>query len=446
MHVLLTVLFVLSSTSGLVFNGFILLVLLWQKRFHTANHLLLLHLATVDTLFCLLVLLVNTSITFVHPQSLDLQTQGFLRLHGVLWTVLPAVLMWTICGMSMDRYASVCYPFTHGKLVNRKRAGLLILGSWLVSLSLSVPPLVGLCAYRFSEPRFAYAIACTERKFFSAELTFSLILISFLFLLPLLVIVATQLHILVIARSQRGKIVSALNHSVGHKSDPTFANPWTGSKGRTGFTLVSILLSSFACLWLPTLVLSLAETIRGRDVHPLLVSAATVLFTLIPSVNAYVYGVKSRLLRQTFKRLLQRYLYQQQASLEIERRISLRSQSSTRFSLAWHSLTHPAALPVNLMSQRTLRRYSAPVISVTEPEASPDRSAVRRFSTHTLLLRDSRLTCPRHLDSMGKTRSPGSVTLTFKEHDARSVKTNLSPIQEVAQTLSSEAASGKSFV
>lgn len=118
MNLWLTVLYVLSSSAGLVFNGFILLVLLWQKRIHTANHLLLLHLAVVDTLFCFLILLVNTSIASIDPESLDDELQQPLRLQGVAWTVLPAVLIWTICGMSIDRYATVCYPFTHKTLVS----------------------------------------------------------------------------------------------------------------------------------------------------------------------------------------------------------------------------------------------------------------------------------------------------------------------------------------
>lgn len=447
MNLILLVLFILSSTSGLVFNGFILLVLLWQRRFHTANQLLLLHLATVDTLFCFLILLVNATLSVIHPQSLDPELQAPLQLQGIMWTVLPAVIMWTICAMSLDRYATVCYPFTHGKLVNRSRAGLLIVAAWVISLCLAVMPLLGLCSYRFTDARFTYSIQCLDRKFFSAELTFSLILITCNFLLPLLITTATQLHILVIARSQRGKIVSALSHQSqcmglksGHEPMP---GSWNLCKGRSGFALVSLLLVSFVCLWLPTSILSLTETVRGRDVHPLLVSGATVLFSLIPSVNAYIYGVKSRLLRQTFKRLLQRYLYQQQASLEIERRISLRSQSSTRFSLAWHSLTHPSALPANLLSQRALRRYSAPVISVTEPEPSPGtRSPVRRYSTHALLLTSSGSHSQRpSLEARLPRQSDRGRSPTFPKQDhceSWATKNQLSPIQEVAQTCGAE--------
>lgn len=461
MNLVLTVLFVLSSTSGLVCNGFILLVLIWQKRLHSANHLLLLHLATVDTLFCFLVLLVNTTLSITDPPSLDADFQNPLVLQGVLWIVFPAVLMWTICGMSMDRYVTVCYPFTHAKLVNRKRAALLLSIAWITSICLSTAPFLGLCSYRFSRQSYTYSIQCQDPKFFSAELTFSVVLLFWNFLLPFAITAATQLHILVIARSQRGKIVSAFaqqSHCMGlksgHRQELPFPGSWNLSKGRSGFALVSILLASFACLWLPTSIITLTETIIGYDVHPLLVSGATVLFTLIPSVNAYIYGVKSRLLRQTFKRLLQRYLYQQQASLEIERRISLRSQSSTRFSLAWHSLTHPSAMPANLLSQRALRRYSAPVISVTETEAHADdiRSHVRRFSTHTLTitsngrLQDRMQSHPRLVDQgTGRSRSPNRLIMC-KDHDTKGMKMNLSPIEEVAQNFGSEVPAGICFV
>ena len=302
-------------------------------------------------------------------------------------------------------------------------------------------------------------------------------------MLPVIIITSTQLHILVIARSQQGKIISALAQQrsfpvVGQKHGSearclsSTATSLKVSRGKSGFLLVSLLLASFACLWLPTGVLSLVETIKGHDAHPSLVSGANVLFTLIPSVNAYVYGVKSQHLRQTFKRLLQRYLYQHEATQEIDRRISIRShsQSSTRFSLAWHSLTHPSSLPASLLPQRTRRRFSAPVISVTSTdqetkwpeETSPGyHSVFRRFSTHTLLgtygVTDSNQTrvpspIPSHCEHISlKARSQANF-LSFKDHDSKGNKTNLSPIEEVATHACNSCselaavAAGKAFI
>lgn len=54
---------------------------------------------------------------------------------------------------------------------------------------------------------------------------------------------------------------------------------------------------------------------------------------------------------------VQRYLYQQQASIEIDRRLSLRSQSSLREG--WNTLLTTSSLSANLM--RSQRRYSAPL-------------------------------------------------------------------------------------
>ena len=48
----------------------------------------------------------------------------------------------------------------------------------------------------------------------------------------------------------------------------------------------------------------------------------------MPSANAYIYGVQNKTLRKTLKGLILRYLYKQNVSQEIDRRLSIRSHGS----------------------------------------------------------------------------------------------------------------------
>lgn len=413
MSVVLSVLGLISATSGLIFNGFILLVLLWEKRFHSPNHLLLLHLATSDTFLSLQVLVTSIVVPFISYSS-----QTFIYLQGVLWNTLPAVILWTVCGLSLDRYFTVCFPFSYGERVTRVRAGFWILISWILSLSLAVGPTFGLCFYQ--QDRFFPSMTCRQehdsRQGISTTqsasqgvhaspetLVFASTVILSNLLIPSLIIVSTQLHILVIARSQHGRIMTSHNLTgcvsctKGRKDNfkNTFPCPGINSmtnSSRGGVSLVSLLFCSLILLWMPRYLVLFVESLTGREATSFLTSTTNVLLTLVPSVNAYVYGVKSRFLRQTFKRLIQRYLYKHEASLEIERRISLRSHSSSRFSMTWHSLTHPSSLPANILvaNARYRRRYSAPTLFTTHDNSySPQRDAnfvVRRFSVHSVSL------------------------------------------------------------
>ena len=447
MRVFFSVLGVLSATSGLIFNAFILLVLLWEKRFHSANHLLLLHLASADTLFCLQVMITSLIMPFISSLN-DFFSNSLLYVYSTLWNTLPPVILWTICGMSLERYFTICFPFSYGERVTRFRAGIWILISWMISLTLSLGPTVGICSYKEPEYRLFPSMSCLEheevygqevvRRKSPQTLLFASTVILWNVLIPCLVIVSTQLHVLFIARSQQGRIVSSHNIShniigscvtctrgnsespVGNKS-PFFKqvnqeaklNPkkvhrdsycpglhpqhhvLPSDKSRGGVSLVSLLFSSLILFWIPSSLVFLIESSSGREGTLVLTSFTTVLLTFVPTVNAYVFGVKSRFLRQTFKRLIQRYLYKHEASLEIERRISLRSHSSSRFSLAWHSLTHPSSLPANLLvanANRYKRRYSAPSLFTSQDlsqlalkrDSVSGHSVVRRFSVHSV--------------------------------------------------------------
>lgn len=160
----ISILFILSASAGIVFNGFILLVLLWQRpRSHTPSHLLLLHLAILDTLFCFAVitftslsysLTKGTSTTSPLGDSsvdvssslvdfnLNVNVTTLLKVQQFTWVTLLGTLMWTLTGLSCDRYTAICFPFTYSQLVSRKKVLALIATSWISSLVLSTIPIV----------------------------------------------------------------------------------------------------------------------------------------------------------------------------------------------------------------------------------------------------------------------------------------------------------------
>lgn len=146
-RVTISILYILSASSGIVFNGFILLVLLWQRRIHTASHLLLFHLAILDTLFCFAVI-TFTSLSYSLATSeaniswINLNLNTLLQVQQFTWITLSGTLMWTLTGLSCDRYTAICFPFTYSQLVSRKKVLGLIATSWISSLVLSIIPLV----------------------------------------------------------------------------------------------------------------------------------------------------------------------------------------------------------------------------------------------------------------------------------------------------------------
>ena len=573
LFVVQTVLSAFAATSGLLFNGYILSVLIWQKRIQNANNLFLLNLAIVDILFCLTVLFGNTSLSIfigsnlsslpssslsspilvltslstssspiisgssnseqnsfqstveqeqpppppwildghgnlnqinkpsytdalisnselvkqrvdlsqssrapssneqtdspfelpntisadVSPSILPTASEGetisaassssispsssswiivptpfsllslVTNFQGYLWTAFPIIFVWTVAGLTIDKYIAISFPLHYSRLISTRRATLAPLMAWLMGLTLAFPPLLSAgCSYTYSLYRSSATITCDTSSYPWFGLVYIVIYILFSILLPLLAITICNFHILLIAEDHRHRIITAIYEitlragggggssnaksagvtatSLSPGSPPTVSplpsspisplptnppphnpintytlescppvpssqsNP-TGSsrksrsaeslsrrRGKDAFLPVTQLVGSLLLFTTPHYIIFCLESLDKIFIDPYIISLVTLCLTLMPTINAYIYGVKSRLIRTTFKRLLHRYLYKQDVSLEIERRLSLRSQGSQN----------------SLFRSHNGRRNSCPILVQTSPRVRSD--------------------------------------------------------------------------
>uniref|UniRef100_A0A131YY43 G-protein coupled receptors family 1 profile domain-containing protein n=1 Tax=Rhipicephalus appendiculatus TaxID=34631 RepID=A0A131YY43_RHIAP len=323
----------LAATVGLVLNAYILVVLFWQRQFRTANSLLLLHLAFVDSVFCLLVLASNAVFGGLSASAEVIDASGACYVQGVLWAVVPAVAVWTLCGLSCDRYAAIASPLHYSRLVNTRRTCAFLGVSWVVAAGAAVPPLVGVCPYSYGPSRCVCVAACAGSGVdlqapasSPVGLGYALSYVWLALVFPASLIAASNLQVLLIARTHRHRIVAAI-YEVTLRAQATVThqrNPWylARFRGRSALLSTAQLVASLALLTAPHFALLLWEASTGRRTPPLLGSATTALLCWSPCAHAYVYGVRSRALRQTFKDLLRRHVYRQQVCREAARRAS----------------------------------------------------------------------------------------------------------------------------
>ncbi|XP_077511924.1 uncharacterized protein LOC144122213 isoform X2 [Amblyomma americanum] len=381
----------LAATVGLVLNAYILLVLLWQRQFRTANSLLLLHLAFVDSVFCLLVLASNAAFGAVAASPDVVDASGACYVQGALWAVVPAVAVWTLCGLSCDRYAAVASPLHYSRLVNTRRTCTFLGAAWFVAAAAAMPPLLGVCPYAYGAARCVCVAACAEGDAGRPSgspvgLGYALSYVCLALVFPASMIAASNLQVLFIARTHRHRIVAAI-YEVTLRAQATVThqrNPWylARFRGRSALLSTAQLLASLALLTAPHFALLLWEASTGRRGPALLASATTALLCWSPCAHAYVYGVRSRALRQTFKDLLGRHVYREQVGREAARRASTTKGTPGRPKL--------------------IRRFSAPdglgssssAVVVTNAR----RALPRRASEKCMLLRAS-----SNLGAMGGT-------------------------------------------
>ncbi|XP_029837086.1 histamine H2 receptor [Ixodes scapularis] len=363
-----------AATLGLVLNAYILTVLLWQRQFRTANNLLLLHLAFVDSLLCLLVL--GSNVLFAALDEPEAQA-GACQTQGTLWAAVPTVLVWTLCGLSCDRYAAIASPLHYSRLVNTRRTCVFLGSSWVLALSAAVPPLARVCPYTYRAARCVCVAQCAGNG--PLELGYALSYVWLALVFPASLIAASNLQVLLIARTHRHRIVAAI-YEVTLRAQATVThqrNPWylARFRGRSALLSTAQLLASLALLMAPHFGLLLWEAATGRRGPAAIASATTALLCWTPCAHAYVYGVRSRALRQTFKDLLRRHVYRQQVGREAARRLSTANGG------------YPNGRP------KLIRRFSAPDgLGTTIGSTNKKRVLPRRASEKCMLVRGA--VCP----------------------------------------------------
>ncbi|KAL3206081.1 hypothetical protein MRX96_040392 [Rhipicephalus microplus] len=299
----------LAATVGLVLNAYILVVLFWQRQFRTANSL--------------------------PPSAPRLRRQRVLLARACL----ERRVRWTI---------GICR---------------------------------GVCPYSYGPSRCVCVAACAGSGADSQApasspvgLGYALSYVWLSLVFPASLIAASNLQVLLIARTHRHRIVAAI-YEVTLRAQATVThqrNPWylARFRGRSALLSTAQLVASLALLTAPHFALLLWEASTGRRTPPLLGSATTALLCWSPCAHAYVYGVRSRALRQTFKDLLRRHVYRQQVCREAARRASAANGGTPG-------------------RPKLIRRFSAPdgLGSTSVVVSNARRALPRRASEKCMLLR-----------------------------------------------------------
>lgn len=343
-RLLLSIVTCISAVFGLVFNAYILLVLVYTRQIRTANNILLLHLAVVDIVHCLETLsMITPSAINDHFSSSDGGSVvaeeniggSLCQVHGFLWTVLLPVAVWTLCGLNCDRYAAISSPLHYSRLVRSKRIVVFLALTWLIGVALALPPFFTFNSYSYRADHATCMADFTDR---TSGLWYPVIYTTVSVIVPASLILFCNLRILTIARHHQHRIVSAIYEvtlraqaTITHQRNPFYLTKY---KGKSAILTIVQLVGSLLTVYGPQCGVMIWEIATGRAGSACTVGFATAMITCSPLVNGLVYGVKSRALRKTFKNFLRRHLYTSEVNHEIQRRGSVVHHNS------WSMIVH----------------------------------------------------------------------------------------------------------
>ncbi|KAJ8929873.1 hypothetical protein NQ314_017478 [Rhamnusium bicolor] len=229
--------------------------------------------------------------------------------------------------------------------------------------------------------------------------------------------------ILMIARYHRHRIASAIYEvtlsaqvTITHQRNPFFVPtvtaPASGGpkfRGRSAIYTVFQLVGSFLLLYLPYYIIILWEATLGSlhtnnnkeiydgKLHPHFYTlASTLLISTLP-INGFLYGLKSKTLRKTFKN----YWRKKQTKSEVNQEIQARTPSTC-------GSRRPSLTPLGFLNRPTIqRRLSETLFDVNKTIKSPSRSnKIKRIAS----------------EITWRPASANSLNLSPKEEYARQLK------------------------
>ncbi|XP_076627821.1 uncharacterized protein LOC143345013 [Colletes latitarsis] len=330
---------VLVSALGLVFNGYVLLVVLGlskqTQQQQTANTLLLTHLGAVEAAVCLILLIFTTGSWPI--------AGTWCVLHGFLLALLHPVALWTVTGLNCDRYYAIAAPLHYAALVSPRRVAVGLAASWTGALLLCVLPFWGLVPpYRYSP-----GLGCCAPDFGNASWGLAAVLYGAVYAilglaLPAVLVTVCNLRVLGIARYHRHRIASAIYEvtlsaqvTITHQRNPFFVPTVTAPSAvspprfHSAASTVMQLVGSLYLLYFPYCGLILWEVYGVGNQphlhdHPKLASLASLLLACSPPINGLLYGLKS----QTLRRSVQNYWRKKATKSELQQEIQARTPSA----------------------------------------------------------------------------------------------------------------------
>ncbi|KAK7137868.1 hypothetical protein R3I94_013497 [Phoxinus phoxinus] len=177
--------FIIFAVAG---NILVILSVVCNRHLRTPTNFFIVNLAIADLLLGTTVLPVSATL-----EILDYWVFG--RIFCDVWAAVDVLCctasIMSLCVISIDRYIGVSHPLQYPNIVTRRRALLAMLGVWVLSLVISIGPLLG-----WKEPPSADDTVCaiTEEPFYA--------LFSSLgsFYIPLIVILVMYCRVYVVAK------------------------------------------------------------------------------------------------------------------------------------------------------------------------------------------------------------------------------------------------------
>ncbi|XP_028669007.1 alpha-1A adrenergic receptor-like [Erpetoichthys calabaricus] len=319
-----------AATVGLILGAFILFAIVGNilvilsvacnRHLQTPTNYFIINLAIAD-------LLLSTTVLPVSATREIIDYWVFGRIFCDIWAAVDVLCctasIMSLCVISIDRYIGVRYSLQYPSIVTGKKALLALLGVWILSMVISIGPLLG-----WKEPAPADETECniTEEPFYA--------LFSSLgsFYIPLIVIIAMYCRVYIVAKRTTRNLEAGVMkersdskeftlriHYKATQDDLGGVNKCRGQHARSSLSIkllkfsrekkaaktLGIVVGMFILCWLPFfIVLPLGSFFTQLRAPPTIFKVIFWLGYFNSCLNPIIYPCSSKEFKRAFLRIL----------------------------------------------------------------------------------------------------------------------------------------------
>ncbi|XP_050681936.1 thyrotropin-releasing hormone receptor isoform X2 [Leptidea sinapis] len=377
---------------GVIGNVMVPIVILKTKDMRNSTNIFLVNLSIAD----LMVLLVCTPTVLVEvnskPETWVLGKELCLAVPFIELTVAHASVL-TILAISFERYYAICEPLRAGYVCTKTRATLICALAWFFA-ALFTSPILAIAELHTVTRQDGTVQQCLTQAITLWEITFFVMVIILLYLLPLIILIVLYT---VIAKN----LITAASKVVMNKTvDPYNAR----ARKQVILMLGTVVLCFFLCLmpyrilalWIIITPSELSDNVSPEKWYNLLYFSRIMLY-INSAINPILYNLMSSKFRKGFCRIFICYKRRSERKPNRAKRTatngSTTSSSLTRTTNSLKKLFHRNSLDKSdsdehkvkdevkngffdriFSNKRFVRQQSAPVCSNTQPRINRLRS------------------------------------------------------------------------
>ncbi|XP_003227494.4 melatonin receptor type 1B-B [Anolis carolinensis] len=284
-----------------VANGTVIVVVASSvSGWSNSSRLALLSLALADAALAVLVVPLNLylGLTTGKERSAEggQEATSYCRPVAFVNSAIFSTSLYSLAGVSLERYVAVFFPLHYGRLLSRKRVAWLIATAWLVPVII-LAPLAVPGPWAVLQVRFSSAALLCEPDY-GSNMAYSLLILGTIFCPAAGLITFANLRLWMAARSQRqrSKVITLAEKGSGPKK---LCSLQMDTAARI---LLPVVIAFYIC-WTPCIAIILYNSVTHKRVHEWAEFVALWLPIGSGLLNCFVYFWVNRSFRQKLQKV-----------------------------------------------------------------------------------------------------------------------------------------------